>query len=82
MSAYHVKIIPKELIKAVFFYVSLEREVCHSNTIECISERCLHSVYYNTRSVCGCEQAFPSAYRYHCAEGLALQCFSCCMVTT
>ena len=27
MSAYHVKITPKELIKAVFFYVSLEREV-------------------------------------------------------
>ena len=48
-----------------FFCVSLEREVWFlqfQTQLSAITERCLHSVY-NTRSVCGCEQALSSSLR-------------------
>ena len=75
MRAYHVNITPKELIKA-FFCVSLEREVwVLPNTIECnnnASQKCVSTVYI----IRGQLTSLLVLIRYHCAEGLALQCFS------
>ena len=77
---YHVKITPKELM--FFFSVSPLSErfsFCHSQTqLRNASQKGVSTVYIIIRGqfVGVNKPSRLNAYRYHCAEGLALQCFS------
>ena len=66
-------------VRAFFAYHgTLGRPFCHTctpNTINNASQKCVSTVYI----ICGQFVGVNKPYRlnrYHCAEGLALQCFS------
>ena len=67
----------------VCFCVSLERGLVFAiaipNTIDNASKKGVSTVYIICGQFVGVNKpSRRNAYQYHCAEGLALQCFSLC----